>query len=185
MSKTILALGDSLCAGFGLPVHSSFISQLQKALKDKGWSVQVINAGISGDNTSGGLYRVDHHLQAEPDLVFLELGINDGAMGHPTQQIQANLQAIIDKVLARGAAIILAGTNLPPEFDTQYRHSFSAIFSSLARMYELPLIPDLLQGVLGNPDLTLMDGLHPNAQGVQHMVRQALPEVEKALQQLA
>ncbi|MFW5931963.1 MAG: arylesterase [Desulfohalobiaceae bacterium] len=184
MSKTILALGDSLCAGFGLPLHSSFASQLQKALLQRGHKIQVINAGISGDSTAGGLARADRELQSDPDLVFLELGINDAAMGEEPARIQANLEGIIQKIRARNAGVVLAGTDLPPEFGSSKRQQHARIFSSLAQEYQLPLVPDLLAGVPGNPDLTLPDGLHPNERGVQSMLEQALPIVEKALQDI-
>ncbi|MFO8030946.1 MAG: arylesterase [Desulfohalobiaceae bacterium] len=184
MNTTILALGDSLCAGFGLPLHSSFASQLQKSLQERGHGVQVINAGISGDTTSGGLARARRELQSAPDLVFLELGINDAAMGEDPELIRENLEAIIKMIRSRGASIVLAGTDLPPEFGSSRRQEHARVFSSLAHAYQLPLIPDLLAGVPGNPELTLPDGLHPNEKGVQRMLQQALPAVEKTLEEL-
>ncbi|MFP4392471.1 MAG: arylesterase [Desulfohalobiaceae bacterium] len=184
MTKTILALGDSLCAGFGLPLHSSFASQLQKALQERNYEVRIINAGISGDSTAGGLARADRELKKAPDLVFLELGINDAAMGEDPARIRANLESIINKIRAKGVEIILAGTDLPPEFGSQRRQEYSQVFHSLAQEYQLPLIPDLLAGVPGNPELTLPDGLHPNATGVQKMLEHALPVVEKTLQNM-
>lgn len=182
MQKTILALGDSLCAGFGLPPNSSFVSQLQNALQAEGYQVKIINAGINGETTAGGLARAERHLSQDPDLVFLELGINDGALGEDPDLIQANLEAIINKINNQGASIVLAGTRLPLDFSAQYRQRFEQVFNSLAQKYGLPLIPDLLAGVTGNPKLTLMDGLHPNAKGVQKMVQEALPVLQKALQ---
>jgi acyl-CoA thioesterase-1 len=157
---------------------------LQKALQGRGHEVQVINAGISGDTTAGGLARAKRELSHNPDLVFLELGINDAALNEDPALIKDNLETIIQMIRSRGVGIVLAGTDLPEEFGSRRRQDYARVFSSLAQDYQLPLIADLLAGVPGNPDLTLPDGLHPNEKGVQRMLQEALPVVAKALEGL-
>jgi len=181
----ILAFGDSLTAGYGLPASQSFAAQLEKKLQDSGRSVRVTNAGLSGDTTSGGLARLEWSLQDKPDLVVLELGANDGLRGLDPVRMRANLEAMIERCQKAGSRVILAGMRAPVNWGETYRKEFDKVFPELARKYGLPLYPFFLQEVISNQGLLLDDGLHPNASGVTRIVDGILPLILEELDALA
>ena len=181
----ILAFGDSLTAGYGLPASQSFATQLEKKLQDSGRSVRVTNAGLSGDTTGGGLARLDWSLQDKPDLVVLELGANDGLRGLDPVRMRANLEAMIERCQKAGSRVILAGMRAPVNWGEAYRTEFDKVFPELARKYGLTLYPFFLQEVISNQSLLLDDGLHPNALGVTRIVDGILPLILEELDALA
>lgn len=161
---TILVFGDSLSAAYGIPREQGWVTLLQQRLKDKGLPYQVANASISGETTSGGLSRMQSALdQYKPDIVLLELGANDGLRGLPVADMQRNLAAMISASQAAKARVVLIGIMIPPNYGTRYTHEFAESYTTLAQRYHLPLVDFLLDGVAGKPELTLDDGLHPNA----------------------
>lgn len=181
----ILAFGDSLTAGYGLPASDSFAAQLEKHLLDRGRAVRVTNAGVSGDTTSGGRARLAWSLADTPRLVILELGANDGLRGVSPERTRANLEAMIQECRQAGAVVILAGMKAPVNWGEEYKTQFESAFADLAREYALPFYPFFLEGVMGNPDLVMEDGLHPTARGVARIVDGILPLVENELDKLS
>ncbi|MBI10050.1 MAG: arylesterase [Rhodospirillaceae bacterium] len=179
--KSILAFGDSLTAGFGLNVSDSFPSRLQIALRAAGHRVRVINGGVSGDTTAGGLARIDWLMEDPPDLVIVELGGNDALRGLPPVGTQRNLNDIIKRSKEKGAKVILTGILAPPNMGKAYTTAFNPIFRKLARSHNVPLYPFFLEGVIQEPALMLPDGIHPNAKGVAVIVEQILPVVLQTL----
>jgi len=166
---TIVALGDSLTAGFGLSRKQAWPALVADKMRDAGYEFEVVNAGSSGDTTAGGLRRLPAILRAHKkiDVFILELGINDAFRGVPIDQIQSNLQAIIDQVRARfpNAAIVLAGMQLPGYTSEDYVSAFGALYEAIARKNRAASIPYFLEGVAGNPALNQWDRVHPNAAG--------------------
>ncbi|MEQ8602758.1 MAG: arylesterase [Marivibrio sp.] len=177
----ILALGDSLTAGYGLSKAESFPSVLEDALAEAGRPAEVINAGVSGDTTKGGLSRVDWLLTEDPDVVLLELGSNDGLRALDPQQTYENLAAIIEKSQQAGAHVLLAGMLAPPNLGRDYGREFNAVFPRLADEYDVTFYPFFLEGVAAEPQLNQSDGMHPNADGVEVIVDNILPTVIEAL----
>ncbi|HYR42485.1 MAG TPA: arylesterase [Terriglobia bacterium] len=178
----ILAFGDSLTAGYGVPRGSGYPEQLQRKLDGLGYKYRIVNMGISGDTTSGGRARIQAALNVMPSVVILELGANDGLRGLPVAQMQANLEEMIGQFQRAGAKVVLAGMTLPRNYGGTYVGSFEDVFRNLARKYNLALIPFFLEGVAGNPKYTLDDFLHPNADGyvlVTDMVMKTLGPVLK------
>src|SRR5437588_4311458 len=165
LRPVILAFGNSLTAGYGVPHGFSYPDQLQKKLDSLGYKYRIVNMGISGDTTSGGRARIRAALNAMPSIVILELGANDGLRGMPIAAMQTNLDQMIMDFQKTGARVILAGMTLPRNYGAVYVNSFEDVFRGLARKYNLPLIPFFLEGVAGNPKYTLADFLHPNAEG--------------------
>ncbi len=180
-AATILVLGDSLTAGYGLNGRDSFPSRLEATLRDVVPGVRVINGGVSGDTTAGGLARLDWLMRDTPDLVIVELGANDAMRGHDPVATRRNLDAIIARIKARGARVVLAGMLAPPNMGAEYSNQFNALFPELARRHDIPFYPFFLDGVAGIPALNLGDGLHPNARGVDVIVARMVPIVAKAL----
>jgi acyl-CoA thioesterase I len=166
----ILAYGDSLTAGYGMPAGSAYPEQLQRKLDELGYQYRVVNMGISGDTTSGGLARLKAGVAQKPAIVVLELGANDGLRGLPVTQTKANLEEMIAAFRNVGATVIMAGMTLPRNYGATYVKSFEDVFIDLAAKYQLPLIPFFLEGVAGQPKLTLPDFLHPNAAGYRVVV---------------
>ena len=179
--KTILALGDSLTAGFGLNGSDSFPSRLQMALLAAGLKVRVSNGGVSGDTTAGGLARLDWLMQDRTDVVIVELGGNDALRGLPPAGTRRNLDGIIKRVKEKGAKVILAGMLAPPNMGKAYTAAFNPIFPDLAQSHNVPLYAFFLDGVIQNPALMLPDGVHPNAKGVAVIVERILPIVSQTL----
>lgn len=179
--RTIVVLGDSLTAGYGLPREASFPAQLEEALRARGREVRVVNSGVSGDTTAGGLSRVDWVLADNPDLLILALGANDALRGFEPVETRKNLAAILEKVLGRGIKVLLAGMKAPRNLGSPYYTRFDRIYAELAAEYDVPLYPFFLDGVATETALNLEDGIHPNPDGVRVMVENILPYVEKSL----
>src|SRR2546429_9806191 len=178
----ILAFGDSLTAGFGVPRGSGYPELLQRKLDALGYKYRIVNMGISGDTTSGGRARMQAALSVMPSVVILELGANDGLRGQPVAQMQANLEEMIGGFQKAGAKVGLAGMTLPRNYGSAYVGSFEDVFRNLAKKYNLALIPFFLEGVAGNPKYTLDDFLHPNADGyvlVTNLVLKTLKPILK------
>lgn len=166
----IVAFGDSLTAGLGVPQAQSYPMQLQKRLDDKGYSYQVINAGVSGETSAGGLRRVSWLLASKPYLVILELGANDGLRGLSITETRSNLDQIIRKFKEAHVPVLLTGMKLPPNYGEEYRTAFEAMYRDLAAAHDLPLIPFVLEGVAGEKALNQADGIHPTAEGYRIVV---------------
>lgn len=173
----IVALGDSLTAGFGLPREDAFPARLEAALKAGGHDWRVIDAGISGDTSAGGLARLDWVLADAPDIVIVELGANDGLRGLPADQMEANLDAILARIADAGAAVLLAGMRAPANFGADYEAAFQAVYARLAARHGVAFYPFFLEGVALEPALNQADGIHPNAAGVAEIVRRIVPHV--------
>lgn len=160
----ILVLGDSLAAAYGVENGQGWVDLLQKRLAEEGYEVEVVNASVSGETTSGGLARLPDLLELhQPDIVLLELGANDGLRGTPLAIIEANLNKLVEKVQGQGATALMLGNRLPPNYGPRYTESFFSLFEKVANRYELELVPFLLERVATNWDLMQSDGLHPNA----------------------
>lgn len=177
----ILGLGDSLMAGYGLPNGKGFPTQLEEALRKTGKQVRVVNAGVSGDTSTGGLARLDWALAEKPDAAIVELGANDGLRGQPVEQLYANLDAILTRLKQENIPVLLAGMHAPPNFGRDYAEAFHAAYHSLAEKHDVVFYPFFLDGVATEPSLNQPDGIHPNEQGVAIIVERILPEVEKLL----
>jgi acyl-CoA thioesterase I len=179
----IVAFGDSLTAGLGVGPHESYPAQLQQRLDRLGYRARVINAGVSGDTTAGGLRRVPWILNSKPDLVILELGANDGLRGLSLVQTRQNLDRIIQQLSAAGVHVILAGMKLPPNYGAEYRTGFEAIYPALAARHHVPLIPFFLEGVAASATLNQADGIHPTKEGYRVIVSQILTTLQPLLDQ--
>jgi acyl-CoA thioesterase-1 len=171
----IVAFGDSLTAGYGLNHGESFADDLQRELDRRGYMFRVVNQGISGDTTSGGLTRVEEAIALKPKVVILELGANDGLRGMPVETTRQNLAAMIDAFQGAGARVLLCGMTLPRNYGADYIHSFEQIFPGLAREKKTALMPFFLDGVAVHRDLLQPDGLHPTAKGAQIVARNVMP----------
>ena len=180
----VVAFGDSLSAGYGVGPGESFPEQLQKALRDKGYAVEVANAGVSGDTTTGGLARVEWSVPQSADLVIVELGANDALRGVSPEIADKNLDAILKKLKGRGQAILLTGMIAPPNMGDQYAKGFDPIYADLAKKYDVPLYPFFLDGVAAKPGLNQDDAMHPNAKGVAIIVARMLPMITEALDKI-
>jgi acyl-CoA thioesterase-1 len=177
----IVALGDSLTAGFGLPVAASFPVKLEKALKAKGIAATVANAGVSGDTASGGLARVDWSIPDGTDAVILELGANDALRGIDPEVTRKSLDAILARLKARKIAVLLCGMRAPPNMGADYAKAFDAIFPALAEKHGALLYPFFLDGVAADAKLNQGDGIHPTAQGVDAIVMRIMPQIEQLI----
>lgn len=177
----IVFLGDSLTAGLGLPVDSSFPSLIANKLKDRGLDYEVINAGVSGDTSAGGVRRLDWSLEGDVKVLILALGANDGLRGLPTGDLKKNLRAILQRAKARGIPVILAGMEAPPNNGLDYTREFRKVYSDLANEYAVRFIPFLLQGVAGDASLNQGDGIHPNPRGAEIVADLVWKELEPEL----
>ncbi len=177
----ILDFGDSLTAGYGLPLGQAFPARLETWLHHQGIEALVVNAGVSGDTTAGGLARLDWALADKPDLVILALGANDALRGIEPSTVRENLDKMIGKIDASGAKVLLLGMLAPPNWGEEYRRAFDQIFPELARIHHLPLYPFFLEGVAMKPELNQPDGLHPNERGVTVLVDRIAPVVARLL----
>ncbi|WP_290711253.1 arylesterase [Flavihumibacter sp. CACIAM 22H1] len=173
--KKLVFFGNSLTAGYGLDPEEAFPARTQAKIDSLALQVEVINAGLSGETSAGGLTRIDWILQQEPDVFVLELGANDGLRGIPVAETKKNLQGILDKVKKANPAVklVIAGMMVPPNMGPAYARDFQAIYPELAKNNKAVLIPFLLEGVAGEPRLNLADGIHPTAEGHQ-MVANAI-----------
>lgn len=158
-------LGDSISAGLHLPADEAFPAVVQRELAARGSSFQLLNAGVSGDTSAGGLRRVDWILKQAPAVVVVELGGNDGLRGQPVALIEQNLRAIIAKIRERGAAVLLLGIRIPPNYGASYVAEFEAVYPRIARDLGVPFVPFFMQDVAGVAELNLPDGLHPTKEG--------------------
>lgn len=181
----IVIFGDSLSAGFGLDPGLSYPDHLQELLDAQGYHYRVVNQGLSGDTSSGGLARIDECLTEKPRIVVVELGGNDGLRGIPTAITRANLDAIIQKSQAAGARVVLAGITLPRNYGPDYIKDFDRIYPGLAQKYHTPLIPFLLQGLASPagmvPGMIQADGIHPTAKGTPIIARTVMAKLEPLL----
>jgi acyl-CoA thioesterase-1 len=177
----ILVLGDSIAAGYGLAAGDAFPARLESRLRGTGHEVRVIDAGVSGDTTAGGLARLDWALADRPHIVIVELGGNDGLRGIAPQATRANLDAILAKLKSRGPRVLLTGMLAPPNLGQEYGRAFNAIYPELAAKHGVALYPFILDGVAAEPDLNQRDGIHPNAKGIAVMVDRIAPYVVRLL----
>lgn len=177
----IVAFGDSLTAGLGVPREQTYPTLLQQRLDAAGYGYRVINAGVSGDTTAGGLRRVPWILKNLPMLVILELGANDGLRGLSLDQTKANLEAIIRQLREARVTVVLAGMKLPPNYGEAYTNGFEAMYADLARRYDLALIPFFLDGVAADPTLNQPDGIHPTGEGYRKIVETVFKTIEPLL----
>ena len=178
---TILAFGDSLVAGFGLGTRDGFTARLEAALKARGVNARVVNAGLSGDTSAGGLARLDWALEPKPDFAIVELGANDGLRGLDPAQTRANLDAILTKLKAKGVPVLFAGMYAPPNMGPDYGKAFNALYPELARKHAVAFYPFFLDGVAADASLNQPDGIHPNAKGVDVIVERIFPYVIKLI----
>lgn len=165
----IVMLGDSLTAGYGLPKGDDFPSQLQKRLNDAGYAYRVVNMGVSGDTSAGGLRRLDWSLEGKVAVLVVALGGNDGLRGLPPTQMEQNLRTIVERAVQRGARVLLCGMEAPPNLGDDYTRAFHNVFPALAREKGVALVPFLLEGVAGIAELNQGDGIHPNAEGARRV----------------
>jgi acyl-CoA thioesterase-1 len=163
----IVALGDSLTAGLGLPTAAAYPALLDRRLKEHGLDFEVVNAGISGDTSAGGLERLDWALQGDVRVLILALGANDGLRGLPLDQLRGNLSQIIERAQARGITVVLAGMEAPPNYGRDYIAGFHKVYPELAAQYRTALVPFLLQNVAGTASLNQRDGIHPTPEGAR------------------
>ncbi|SBW08169.1 Arylesterase [uncultured Alphaproteobacteria bacterium] len=178
----VLAFGDSLTAGYGLPENQAFPQVLERRLRDMGWNVRVRNGGVSGDTTAGGRARLEWMLEPRPDAVILELGANDALRGLPPAQAKDNLAAILAELKRRGIPVLLAPMAAPRNLGPDYVQAFDAIYPALAKDFGVPLAPLFILPIVDRPDLTLGDAIHPNAAGVEKIVAAILPDAVKLLE---
>lgn len=162
-------LGDSLTAGLGLPADQAYPAVLQHKIDAAGLDYEVVNAGVSGDTTAGGLRRLEWALSGDVRVLIVALGANDGLRGLPVEEMKRNLSAIVSTAKGRGIAIILAGMESPPNFGPEYTDAFRQAYREVARRQNVPLIPFLLDGVAGDSRFNQGDGIHPNADGARRV----------------
>ncbi len=177
----ILAFGDSLTAGYGVDAEVSYPAQLQRELDRRGYSYRVVNQGIDGDTTSGGIARLSGALDLEPELVILELGGNDGLRGIPIEVARANLATMIEAFNEIGTRVVLAGLTLPRNYGPEYIQDFEDMFVGLAAKYSVERIPFFLEGLAGVRSLNLPDGIHPTGEGYTIVVENVLETIEPLL----
>ena len=180
----LLVLGDSLSAGYGLPHADGFEAQLAAALHARGHDVQIIDGAVSGDTTAGGRARLDWVLADGADAAIVELGGNDGLRGVDPSDMRANLTAILDALAARHIPVLLEGMYAPPNLGSEYERAFRAVFDDLSKRPGMLYDPFFLQDVATIAALNQADGMHPNAQGVRHIVARILPLVEQLLKEV-
>ncbi len=177
-------LGDSLTVGYGLSQQTAFPAQLETALKHRKHQVKVINAGISGDTSAGGLARLDWSLAEQPDLVLIELGANDALRGLRPEQTRQNLSSLLYRLREKGIQALLTGMKAPRNLGEEYYTKFDRIYPELARQHSVPFYPFFLAGVAGEPSLNQADGIHPTVTGIEIIVRGILPLVEETLEEI-
>jgi len=180
----LAVLGDSLTAGYGLPASAAFPVRLQQALKDKGVSADILNAGVSGDTTTDGLNRLDWSIPEGTQAVIVELGANDMLRGIDPKVSRAALEKIVGKLKERHIAVLLCGMYAAPNFGPDYQKAFDAIYPELAQQFDVPLYPFFLEGVANDKSLNQADGIHPTAAGVDVIVKKMLPVVEGFVKKL-
>lgn len=178
-------LGDSLTAGLGLGEEEAYPALVGEILAAHGLPIRVVNAGVSGDTSAGGLSRLDWLLSQRPAIVFVALGANDGLRGQPVAAIAANLEAIVERSRAAGARVVLAGMKMPPNYGPEYTRDFEALYGELAKRERLPFLPFLLEGVAADPGLNQPDGIHPTAEGQRRIAAAVAARLEPELRNLS
>lgn len=179
--RLILAFGDSLTAGAGVSADQSYPALLAQRLKAEGYAYRVVNAGVSGDTTAGGLRRVDWALRLRPDIVILELGANDALRGQDLGGVRGNVEQLVARFQEGGARVLVAGMQLPPNYGPRYGGEFQRLFEEVARRRGAALMPFFLEGVGGDPRLNQFDGLHPTAEGYRVIVDRLWPHLKPLL----
>ena len=177
----IVALGDSLTAGLGVGVDEAYPALLEARLRREGFDYRVVNAGVSGDTSAGGLRRLDWALKLKPQVLIVALGANDGLRGQPPAALRANLTQIVERARGAGARVLLAGMRVPPNYGDEYARAFAAVYASVARATGVPLAPFLLDGVAGDPRLNQADGIHPTAEGQRVIAEHLWPHLRSLL----
>jgi acyl-CoA thioesterase-1 len=177
----IVFLGDSLTAGLGLDSSESFPARIAQRLAHEGLTYEVVNAGVSGDTSAGGLRRLDWSLDGDVHVLVVALGANDGLRGLSPEELKKNLSAILDRAIATGVTVILAGMEAPPNFGAEYTRQFRGVYADLAQTYRVRFLPFLLQGVAGDAALNQADGIHPNVRGAQMVADLVWAELKPAL----
>ena len=177
----IVFLGDSLTAGLGLAIDQSYPSLIGRRLTDQGYDFEIVNAGVSGDTSAGGLRRLDWSLDGDVKVLIVALGANDGLRGLPPREMKKNLAAILDRAREKNIPVVLAGMEAPPNYGVDYTREFRNVYSDLAKEYKVRFIPFLLQGVAGDASLNQSDGIHPNVRGAQIVADIVLKELEPLL----
>lgn len=179
--QTIIFLGDSLTAGFGLETDQAFPALVAAALQAEGWQGKVVNAGVSGDTTAGGVQRTSWVLRQNPDVLVVGLGGNDGLRGLDLAATEANLRSIVRKGKAAGAKVLLLGMLIPPNYGPAYTESFAAMYPKIAKEEDVTLLPFLLEGVAGDAVLNQADGIHPTIEGQKILARAVLAALRPLL----
>jgi len=178
----IVAFGNSLTAGLGVPPDQSYPAHLQRTLDAAGYAYRVVNAGVSGDTTAGGVRRVSWVLNSRPAIVILELGGNDGLRGLSLHETKANLERIVQQLQQASVTVVLAGMKLPPNYGQDYTAGFEALYQAIAQRYHLTRIPFFLDGVAGSSSLNQADGIHPTGEGYRLIVEKIFPALEPLLE---
>lgn len=174
----VVFFGDSLTAGYGLAEDQAYPALVAARIEADGLPIRVVNAGVSGDTSAGGLRRIDWVLRQSPDVVVVGLGGNDALRGQPLEEIESNLDRIVSRIQDAGAAVLLLGMRIPTNYGPEYTEGFHAVYRRVAEARGVPLVPFLLEGVGGHPELNLPDGLHPNARGHEIVAGNVLPALE-------
>lgn len=177
----LVFLGDSLTAGFGLGEEQAYPAILERRLDEAGLPVEVVNAGVSGDTSAGGLRRIDWVLKQEPDVLVVALGGNDGLRALPVDQLEGNLREIIRKAREAGARVLLLGVRMPPSHGQSYKSAFEAVYPRIAEDMDVPLVRYMLEGVAGDPSLNQPDGIHPTAEGQRVIADNVYPALARLL----
>jgi acyl-CoA thioesterase-1 len=177
----VVALGDSITAGYGLTTEQAYPALIEKRLRDEGLNVEVVNAGVSGDTTAGALRRLDWALGDNTAVLIVALGGNDALRGLSIDDMRQNLGAIVEQAQQRGATVILAGMEAPPNLGQDYTAKYRAVFPEISARYRVKFLPFLLQGVAGVPELNQRDGIHPTADGARKVADLLYPLVEQAV----
>jgi acyl-CoA thioesterase-1 len=177
----IVAFGDSLTAGFGVPPEESYPAQLQRRLNEAGYPYLVLNAGVSGDTSAGGLRRVEWVLRSHPRIVILEFGGNDGLRGLDIKQTTANIEAMVTRFQQAGVTVVLAGMQLPPNYGRDYTDQFARLYAELAKTHGVTLIPFFLEGVAARPELNQADGIHPTGAGYRKIADNVMKTLRSLL----
>ena len=175
--RVVVALGDSLTAGLGVAPDEAWPALIEARLRREGYPYRVVNAGVSGDTTAGGLRRVDWVLKNRPEVAVVALGANDGLRGLGTETMESNLVAIVERLRGAGARVLVAGMQVPPNYGAAYTRAFSGVFPDVARRTGSALMPFLLDGVAADPRLNLPDGIHPNAAGHRAIAEHLWPHL--------
>ncbi len=181
----IVFLGDSLTAGYGVDEAQAFPAIVARRLAETGLPAKIVNAGVSGDTTAGGLARLDWVLRQEPDVLVVGLGANDGLRGLDLEEAERNLRAVVSRARERGADVLLLGMRMPPSHGADYAQRFAAMYEAVARDFGVALVPFLLEGVGGVAELNLADGIHPTPRGHEVLAENVTPYLEEMLRELS